>query len=46
MDQASRGRHLPGLRPFTTSIQRDLAALTAGLSLPYSAGPVEGHVKC
>jgi transposase len=36
---------LPGLRPFTTSIQRDLAAVTAGLSLPYSSGPVEGHVN-
>jgi transposase len=36
---------LRGLRPFTTSIQRDLAAVTAGLSLPYSSGPVEGHVN-
>ena len=37
--------YLPGLRPFTTSIQRDLAAVTAGLSLPYSSGPVERHVN-
>ena len=36
---------LPGLRPFTNSIQRDLAAVTAGLTLPYSSGPVEGHVN-
>ena len=26
-------------------VQRDLAAVTAGLSLPYSSGPVEGHVN-
>jgi transposase len=36
---------LDGLRSFATNIQRDLAAVTAGLSLPYSSGPVEGHVN-
>jgi transposase len=36
---------LPGLRAFANSIQRDIAAVTAGLSLPYSSGPVEGHVN-
>ena len=36
---------LAGLRTFANSIQRDLAAVTNGLSLPYSSGPVEGHVN-
>jgi transposase len=36
---------LPGLRPFATSMQRDLAAVTAGLSRHYNSGPVEGHVN-
>ena len=30
---------------FTTGIQRDLAAVTAGLTLPHSSGPVEGQVN-
>jgi hypothetical protein len=37
---------LNGLRSFANGIQRDLAALTNGLSLSYSSGPVEGHVNC
>jgi transposase len=36
---------LPGLHSFTNSIRTDLAAVTNGLSLPYSSGPVEGHVN-
>ena len=36
--------NLAGLRTFANSIQRDIAAVTAGLSQPYSSGPVEGHV--
>ncbi len=36
---------LAGLRTFANSIKRDLAAVTAGLSLPYRSGPVEGHVN-
>ena len=36
---------LDGLRSFANGIQRDLAAVTAGLSLPYSSGLVEGHVN-
>jgi transposase len=36
---------LPGLQAFANSIQRDTAAVTAGLSQPYSSGPVEGHVN-
>lgn len=36
------------LRPFqrlAKSFRRDLAAMTAGLTLPWSTGPVEGHIN-
>jgi transposase len=36
---------LPGLRSFINGIRGDLAAVTNGLSLPYSSGRVEGHVN-
>jgi transposase len=36
---------LPGLHPFVAGLQRDLDAVTAGLTLPWSSGPVEGHVN-
>jgi transposase len=35
---------LPHLHSFTRGIQRDQDAVTNGLSLPYSSGPVEGNV--
>jgi transposase len=35
----------PELHTFATGIRHDLAAVTAGLSLPYSSGPVEGNVN-
>ena len=34
----------PHLRSFATGIRRDLHAVTAGLTLPYSSGAVEGNV--
>jgi len=34
----------PELRAFTASLRRDLAAVTAGLTLPQSSGAVEGNV--
>ncbi|WP_442942124.1 ISL3 family transposase [Nonomuraea sp. NBC_00507] len=52
-----RGRHLdacmtavlanhpPELHSFVTGLHRDQDAVTAGLTLPYSSGPVEGHVN-
>ncbi|URM97852.1 transposase [Actinomadura madurae] len=52
-----RGRHLetwisavlnedlPELHSFVTGIRRDQDAVTAGLTLPYNSGPVEGHVN-
>ncbi|SEU47639.1 Transposase [Nonomuraea wenchangensis] len=36
---------LPELRSFVTGLRRDQDAVTAGLTLPYSSGPVEGHVN-
>jgi transposase len=35
---------LPELQQFAAGIQRDKAAVQAGLSLSYSNGPVEGHI--
>lgn len=36
---------LPGITGFATGLKSDLAAVTAGLTLPYSSGPVEGNVN-
>jgi hypothetical protein len=36
---------LPQLHSFAKGLQRDLAAVTAGLTLPWSSGPVEGQVN-
>ncbi|WP_420854088.1 transposase [Saccharopolyspora spinosa] len=35
----------PGLRSFVVGLRRDQDAVTAGLTLPYNSGPVEGHVN-
>ncbi len=35
----------PCLHSFATGIRRDLNAVTAGLTLPYSSGTVEGNVN-
>jgi transposase len=35
----------PALRSFAAGLCRDLDAVTAGLTLPYSSGPVEGTVN-
>jgi transposase len=37
--------HLPELESFARGIQQDKAAVLAGLMLPWSQGPLEGHVK-
>ena len=37
--------HLPELESFAKGIQHDKAAVLAGLTLPWSTGPVEGHVN-
>jgi transposase len=36
---------LPALRSFVTGLRQDLAAVTAGLTLPWSNGPTEGAVN-
>jgi transposase len=35
----------PALRSFVVGLRRDLDAVTAGLTLPWSSGAVEGHVN-
>jgi transposase len=40
--EASR---LPEFKSFAKGIQQDKAAVLAGLTLPWSNGPVEGHVN-
>ena len=35
----------PDLRSFTAGLRRDHHAVVNGLTLPYSSGPVEGHVN-
>jgi transposase len=37
--------HLPELQSFARGIQHDKAAVFAGLTLPWSNGPLEGHVN-
>ncbi|WUI65721.1 ISL3 family transposase [Nocardia sp. NBC_00403] len=36
---------LPALHSFVRGLRRDQDAVTAGLTLPWSSGPVEGHVN-
>ncbi|WP_232807292.1 transposase [Geodermatophilus chilensis] len=36
---------LPQLHSFTAGLRRDLDAVTAGLTLDYNSGPVEGNVN-
>jgi transposase len=36
---------LPGINRFVNGVISDLDAVTAGLSLPFSSGPVEGNVN-
>ncbi|MBB2940475.1 transposase [Actinoplanes lutulentus] len=36
---------LPGISRFVNGLKSDLAAVTAGLTLPFSSGPVEGNVN-
>lgn len=35
----------PALHSFVVGLRRDQDAVTAGLTLPYNSGPVEGHVN-
>ncbi len=42
---AVRQDDLPSLHPLAAGIDRDLNAVTARLTLPWSSGAVEGHVN-
>ncbi|MGW1886336.1 ISL3 family transposase [Streptomyces sp. NPDC001970] len=42
---AVRADDLPSLNTFTNGLERELAAVTAGLTLPWSSGVVEGRVN-
>jgi hypothetical protein len=39
---AAESSELPGMNSFVHGLRKDLPAVTAGLSLPYSNGPMEG----
>ncbi|MGW4994898.1 transposase [Streptomyces mirabilis] len=45
MEAASATAELPSLRHFAQHLRRDLDAVTAGLTLPWNSGVVEGHVN-
>jgi transposase len=36
---------IEALARFAQGLQEDLTAITAGLTLPWSNGPVEGHIN-
>ena len=36
---------LPGITGFANGLTKDLEAVTAGLTLPHSSGPVEGNLN-
>jgi transposase len=42
---AAEAADLPGITKFATGLTADLDAVTAGLTLPFSSGPVEGNVN-
>jgi transposase len=43
--EGAQTSHVPGIQGFVKSVKTDLAAVTAGVSLPWSNGPTEGHVN-
>ena len=48
LDTWLKGVHASHIREFVTfarSLERDKPAILAGLTLPYSTGPVEGHIN-
>lgn len=47
LDAWLNGMHastIPSFVAFARSVEQDKAAISAGLTLPYSTGPVEGHI--
>ncbi|MET7361348.1 hypothetical protein ABZS76_23275 [Streptomyces sp. NPDC005562] len=45
IEASSATTELPNLRHFAQHLLRDLDAVTAGLTLPWNPGVVEGHVN-
>ncbi|WP_050508867.1 transposase [Streptomyces rimosus] len=45
IEAATSAVGLPSLRDFAQHLERDLDAVTAGLTLPWNSGVVEGHVN-
>lgn len=45
IEASSATTELPSLRHFAQHLLRDLDAVTAGLTLPWNSGVVEGHVN-
>ncbi len=43
--EAAQASQLEALASFVTSIQQDKEAVLAGLTLPWSTGPLEGHIN-
>ncbi len=43
--EAAEATDLPPLRGFARNLRRDLPAITAGFTLRWNSGPVEGHVN-
>ena len=43
--EAVEGADIPELRSFVSGLRKDWAAVTAGFTLPWSSGGVEGHVN-
>src|SRR5207245_7031940 len=43
--EAVQASHLEALQTFVIGVQRDKDAVLAGLTLPWSNGPLEGHVN-
>ena len=43
--QAAKESEVSELRGFAAGLERDRDAVTAALSMPWSNGPVEGHVN-
>ena len=42
---SARGAGLPGIASFAKGLEQDLDAVTNGLTMPWSSGPVEGRVN-
>jgi Transposase len=42
---AARDAGLPGIASFARGLEQDLDAVTSGLTMPWSSGPVEGRVN-